>query len=33
LADYGDDTVATTVSLPASQKMIVVQALELTPQG
>jgi hypothetical protein len=33
LADYADDMVATTVELPASQKMIVVQALELTPQG
>lgn len=33
LADYSDDTVAATVALPASQKMIVVQALELSPQG
>jgi len=33
IADYADDAVAATVQLPASQKMIVVQALELAPQG
>lgn len=33
LADYLDDGVAATVRLPAAQKMIVVQALELAPLG
>jgi nitrogen fixation protein len=33
LADYADESVSTSVQLPASQKMIVVQALELSPQG
>lgn len=33
MPDYADDTVAATVHLPASQKMIVVQALELSPHG
>ncbi len=31
LSDYLDDSVAASVSLPAFQKMIVVQAMELTP--
>jgi hypothetical protein len=33
LADYLDETVSAEVNLPASQKMIVIQALELTPLG
>ncbi len=33
LTDYTDDVVSAAVQLPASQKMIVVQALELSPQG
>jgi hypothetical protein len=33
MADYRDDNVATDVSLPAAQKMVLVQALELSPQG
>ncbi len=33
LADFADDGVAATVYLPASQKMVVVQGLELSPHG
>jgi hypothetical protein len=33
LSDYADDQVAATVQLPASQKMIVVQGLELSVSG
>jgi hypothetical protein len=33
LADYLDDAVASAVRLPAIRKMIIVQALELTPAG
>jgi hypothetical protein len=33
LADYDDDDVASDVSLPATQKMIVVHGMELTPSG
>lgn len=33
LADYLDDSVAADVELPASQKMIVIQGLEITPLG
>lgn len=33
IADYADDRVSSTVQLPASQKMIVVQAIELSPLG
>lgn len=33
LADYSSDVVSAAVDIPASQKMIVVQALELSPQG
>jgi hypothetical protein len=33
LLDYSDDAVSASVQLPASQKMIVVQALELSPLG
>lgn len=33
LADYYDDAVSVSVELPASQKMVVVQALELSPLG
>jgi hypothetical protein len=33
LTDYLDDTVSVAVQLPAIHKMIVIQALELTPIG
>jgi len=33
VADYADESVAATVELPASQKIVVVQALELSPHG
>ncbi len=33
LADYFLDSVAAEVSLPASQKMIVIQGIEMTPMG
>ena len=33
LGDYLDDHVSLEIQLPASQKMVVVQALELSPQG
>jgi len=33
LIDYLDDTVSAAVSLPAAQKLVVVQALELNPLG
>jgi hypothetical protein len=33
LADYLDDAVAASVRIPATHKMVVVQALELTPIG
>jgi hypothetical protein len=33
LRDYHDDRVAESVRLPAQRKMVIVQALELSPQG
>jgi hypothetical protein len=33
LADYLDDSVSAAVRVPAAQKLIVVQALELQPLG
>ena len=33
LTDYLDDTVSAAVQLPATSKMVIVQALELTPAG
>lgn len=33
LADYADGMVAATVQLPASQKMVVIQGLELSPHA
>jgi hypothetical protein len=33
LTDYLDDDVSVAVSLPASQKMVVIQGLEITPLG
>ena len=33
LADYLDDAVSTELQLPASQKMVVIQGLEMTPIG
>jgi hypothetical protein len=33
LADYLDDSVSATVQLPAVRKMVIIQALELTPIG
>jgi hypothetical protein len=33
LVDYLDDEVSTAVDLPASQKMVVIQGMEMTPLG
>jgi hypothetical protein len=33
LTDYADNQVSAQIQLPASQKMVVVQALELSPRG
>jgi hypothetical protein len=33
LRDYHDDLVAESVRWPAQRKMVIIQALELSPQG